>query len=63
VKTVMLTACEFRRSKSSTIERGIMVNEGQMLIDADGQVVSAPIANYWMCYYDFCVRLPMEDKQ
>ena len=43
-----LETVDFKRTKLSPRERGVMVNEGDgPLIDMDGNIVKAPVYNWW----------------
>lgn len=43
---IHVSAVNFQRTRRSPIESGISINEGQIIIDAAGLVVPAPIWDY-----------------
>lgn len=54
-----LMTCVFKRTKDSNEESGVLVNEGQLIIDASGNLVEAPIWNYTTKEFYFSVTLNM----
>ena len=54
---MMLMACKFRRSIESNYEMGLLINEGQLIIDKNGDIVDFPIYDYFRQEYIFCLDM------
>lgn len=51
MKKTTVSTCVFKRSKKSKMEKGIMVGEGDLIIDGNLKTVRAPVWSYsitWM---------------
>lgn len=50
-----LTACTFKRKQSSEPECGLLINDGELIVDMQGKPVKAPIWNYHPTYTQLSV--------
>lgn len=55
--TLSAMVCRFRRNETSPIETGLLINEGQLIIDMSGMPVEAPIWNFWQEPIAGCLRI------
>jgi hypothetical protein len=53
--SLFIQACRFIRKEHDDWEDGIIINEGEVIIDMDGKPVPAPIWNYEVFTYRFSV--------
>lgn len=51
-----LMACVFKRDKASDWEDGILIDEGELIIDMQGKPVEEPIWNYQQLAHQLCVN-------
>lgn len=54
---MLIMKCKFQRAKDSDPEYGLLINEGELILDASGKPVPAPLYNYWQLLYELCINV------
>ena len=54
-----IQAVEFVREQGATPERGIMINNDELIIDKKGEAVENHLWNYALMPFDLCINIDL----
>lgn len=57
MKVLNIMSCSFKRYEESMPEKGILINEGKLIIDMKGEVVADSVWTYHQQPHEFCLNL------